>query len=177
MKPASPIQSPVLLKTILDICFYILLFSFIGSILITVWQAWTEEPFLNFKIQEHEVTELTLQVWVLIICQLFLAGIFIYVINLFRKLVRSFFKKMLFTKYQVSSLNLIGQLIILTSIGEVIVGFFANLILEEEARIEIEVDSSFGSFWFTLGIGMFFILLSKAFENARILKEENDLTV
>jgi hypothetical protein len=35
----------------------------------------------------------------------------------------------------------------------------------------------FGSFWFILAIGLFFIFLSKVFENAKKLKEENELTV
>lgn len=143
----------------------------------TIWQASLQEPFMTFKIHDQEVSEFTFQVVVLIVAQLILAGVFIYLIDLFRKLVRSFFKPKLFTKFQVTRLNLIGLLIIFTSFGDGILNFFAGAILQEKTQVGFTIENNFGSFWFTLGLGLFFILLSKAFENARILKEENELTV
>lgn len=177
MRYTSSIKPPVLLKTILDICYFLLLISFLGSIVLLVWQASVEDPFFTFKIQEQVVTEFNFQVWTLIAFQMVWAGIFIYVINLFKKLIRSFFKPQLFTEFQISRLNLIGKLIILTSIGEAVVDFLSNLILAEKARLTFSIEGNFGSFWFTLGLGLFFVLLSKAFQNARSLREENDLTV
>jgi succinate-acetate transporter protein len=58
-----------------------------------------------------------------------------------------------------------------------IVNFITPIIIEGEGTVGIKIDFSFGSFWFILAIGLFFIFLSKVFENAKNLKEENELTV
>ena len=104
-------------------------------------------------------------------------GLFIYTIYVLSKLIRDFCSGKLFTRFQIASLKIIGQLIILITIFQGIVNFATPLIIKGEGRIGIEIGFSFGSFWFILAIGLFFIFLSKAFENAKKLKEENELTV
>jgi hypothetical protein len=43
--------------------------------------------------------------------------------------------------------------------------------------MSLDMELSVNSFWFTLALGLFFILLSKVFEQAKNIKEENELTV
>ncbi len=101
----------------------------------------------------------------------------IYTIYLLRQLIRNFFKGILYTRYQIATLNLIGQLILLTTIASLVIELISDILLDETARMNMHIDFSFGSFWFILAIGLFFIYLSKIFKNAKNLKEDNELTV
>lgn len=112
-----------------------------------------------------------------IFVKIILSELFIYVSYILRKVVRSFFKKRLLTSIQISGLKLIGQLTIFTSIAEVILDFVINLSVEKEAQSVVIFDASFSSFWFTLALGLFFILLSRAFSYARTLQQESELIV
>lgn len=175
MKP-SQIKPPILLKTILDILFFLLIVTYSGMILYLLLQTRTDIP-LDLSINGNEITELSPAIIFILAIKILISGIFIYIIYLLRKVVRSFFKRKLFTPLQIMSLNRIGQLIIIFSLTEVIIDFFLSLTLNNKARIGVSVENSFDSIWFTLALGLFFILLSKSFRYAKSLQEENDLTV
>lgn len=105
------------------------------------------------------------------------SAIFIYIVYVLRKVVRSFFKRKLFVPIQISGLKIIGNLIIIATITEVAIDFLLRLFLEQKTNIGIDLKPSFNSLWFTLALGLFFILLSKSFGYAKGLQEENELTV
>lgn len=172
----SEIKPPILLKTILDILFFLLIITYSGMILYLIFQILTDLP-LDLTINGNEITKLSPALIVILIVKILISGIFIYIIYLLRKVVRSFFKRKLFTPLQITSLNLIGQLIVIFSLAEVLTDFFLSLALDNKARIGISVENTFDSIWFTLALGLFFILLSKSFTYAKSLQEENDLTV
>ncbi len=169
------IKPAILLKTILDILFFLLIVSYSGMILYLIYQTLTDVP-LDLKVNGNEITELSPAIIFILAIKILISAIFIYIIYLLRKVVRSFFKRKLFTPLQITSLNLIGQLIIIFSLTEVLTDFFLSLSLNK-ARIGISVENSFDSIWFTLALGLFFILLSKSFRYATGLQEENELTV
>ncbi len=170
-------KQPILLKTLLDIAFIVLMFSFVGAIALATDALFSAEPALPLTINSAEISEVTTGVKVLLIAKLIVSGLFIYVIFLVRKLIRNFFRNRLFTRLQISLLNLIGQLIVLTTVAQGATDFFANLVLKDEISIGIKLSSSIGSFWFSLALGLFLMYLSKLFEQAKMLKEENELTV
>ena len=170
-------KPPILLKTILDICLYFLLLSLISSVVFIVIYLITGEILIPITIDGSNIIEFTTPIQFLICVELLIASLFVYTIYILRKLIRNFFKGKLFTSFQITSLRLIGQLIILTTICQGIINILAPIIIEKKGRIGIEIDFSFGSFWFILATGLFFIFLSKIFENAKQLKEENELTV
>lgn len=171
----SEIKPPILLKTILDILFFLLIVSYSGMILYLIFQTLTDLP-LDLTVNGNEITELSPAIILILAIKILISAIFIYIIYLLRKVVRSFFKRKLFTLLQITSLNLIGQLIIIFSLTEVLIDFFLDIILNK-ARIGISVENSFDSMWFTLALGLFLILLSKSFRYAKSLQEENELTV
>jgi flagellar biogenesis protein FliO len=149
----------------------------LASVSFFIIQLITGESLSPINIKGTQITNFDTPSTILISVQMIIAGLFIYTIYILRKLVRDFFRGKLFTRFQIASLKIIGQLIILITILQGIVNFAAPLIIKGEGRIGIEIGFSFGSFWFILAIGLFFIFLSKAFENAKELKEENELTV
>lgn len=74
-------------------------------------------------------------------------------------------------------MKLIGQLIIFISIAEVLINFSVSVILQNRVEFSFPLGISFSSLWFTIALGLFFILLSQSFSYAKKLQEENDLTV
>ena len=170
-------KPPILLKTILDICFILLLLTFLSASILFIIMLVVGDSFVPINLNDRIISELTPVSITLLFIELLIAGLLVYTIYILRKLVRNIFKGKLFTRYQATSLNLIGQLIILITLAQSFTEFMARLFLESEMGLVMELDLSFISFWFVLAIGLFFIYLSKIFENARLLKEENELTV
>ncbi len=170
-------KPPLLLKTILDICLYLLMLSLFASIIFFFFQLANGENLIPVTINGVKVVEFDIATKILVFIEMLVAALFIYAVYILRKLISNFFKGQLFTRFQIASLKIIGQLIILTTLIQGIINFVAPLITTGKGRIGIEVGFSFGSFWFILSIGLFFIFLSKVFENAKKLKEENELTV
>lgn len=174
MKTVETIRPPIILKTILDILFWVLIISIIFGLPVTIIALYQDIP---VEINNYKVEEFSAGIIVSIILSFLNSIIFIYIVYLFRKVVRNFFKRKLFTAIQISGLKLIGQLIIITCISEVVIKILTMLFIENRARVGVIIESSFDSLWFTLALGLFFILLSKSFSYARKLQEENELTV
>lgn len=174
MRTVESIKPPIILKTILDVIFWFLIVSFIFGTPVTVIAFFQDVP---VKINNHTVEEFSAGIITAIVLSFLNSAVFIYIVYLFRKVVRNFFKRKLFTTVQISGLKLIGQLIIFTSLAEMAIDFLTMIFIENQPRVGITIESSFDSLWFTLSLGLFFILLSKSFSYAGKLQEENDLTV
>lgn len=169
-------RPPVLLKTILDVLFWILLIRLILSFGLLIVAVLTDTPII-FPSEDFVSTERPVETIVIGLAERMLSGIFVYVVYILRKIVRSFFKRKLFTSLQISGLKLAGQLIILVSLGEAALNFIFKLVMGNRVSTGIQMEESFGSFWFSLALGMFFILMAKSFHYAKSLKEEQDLTI
>ena len=178
MRSHNTIQPPILLKTILDILYIILIISIISSLILFILTLTLSEkiPF-SVKINEYEINEFSMGIILGMSLKFIISGLFIYIIYLLRKVVRSFFKRKLFTLLQISGLKLIGQLLIIGSLAEMVLDFVMKLSIENKASVGVNIDSSFDSLWFMLALGLFFILLSKSFSYAGKLQDENELTV
>ena len=101
---------------------------------------------------------------------------FIFSLHVFKKIVSSLFASELFSRFQISSLKLLGQLIILLVILKSIFNIFNNLVLGKNEQVGIHIFS-FDSKGMAICVGLFFIYLSYIFKKAKTLQEENDLTV
>ncbi len=95
------------------------------------------------------------------------------IVLLMLKIVHSFEKGSLFTKYQIAGFNLVGQLIIWLTILQSLAEFILKMIFKSRIEFKFEVSG----FWLFIALGAFFIVLSKVFQKAKMLKEENELTV
>lgn len=100
-------------------------------------------------------------------------ALWIYIIYIFKNLIQNLIFGPLFTKFQIASFKLIGQLIIFMTILDETSIMVVKAIFN--SRLEIEFDIF--DFWFVIAIGTFLIFLSKIFNKARILKQETELTV
>ncbi len=104
---------------------------------------------------------------------LFSGAVWIYILFIFKNLIQNLIYGPLFTKLQIASFNLIGQLIIFTSILDALSIIIVEAIFSSRLKVEFDLFD----FWFVIAIGTFLIFLSKIFDKARIMKQENELTV
>ena len=95
------------------------------------------------------------------------------IVWLLLKIVASFQNNKFFTNYQIAGFNLLGKLIIWLSIIDSFGSFFMRIIFRSRLELKLEIST----FWLFIAIGAFFIVLSKIFEKAYHLKNENDLTI
>lgn len=170
-------KQPILLKTILDICFILLALKFFSAFVVYIITLGFGESFYPMTINGDIVTEITPSTIFIFSAELVIGGLILYTVYILRKLIRNFLKGKLYTRFQVATLNLVGQLIILITLAKGFIDFLGKMLFKSRVEMDLSMELSFGSFWFILAIGLFFIYLSKIFENAKKLKEENELTV
>lgn len=102
-------------------------------------------------------------------------GIITYGVYRFKTTLELFQKNVFFDDRVIKSLNHTGLSFITASLLSIVVPFIYTMLVIGE--LEVTAGFSSGSPLFTLGLGLFFIMLAEVFGNAKRLKEENDLTV
>ncbi|WP_373058544.1 DUF2975 domain-containing protein [Zunongwangia sp. H14] len=170
-------KPPFLLKTILDIAFILLILSFFGTSVVVFFYIFTNEPVIPIFINETEIPRATSAVKLLLVAEILGSALFLYTVFLIKKLIREFFRNKLFTRIQISLLNLVGQLIIFTTIVQGTIQFFEKIVMQQRLSFSIITEFSFGSLWFIIAVGLFFMYLARLFQQAKFIKEEHDLTV
>ena len=169
------IRPPFFLKSILEIMFVILIIGVVGSVLTSIYLFFFEDS-INFEIMDYEFSTLKPSSVFLMTANIGLKLCFAYLVYCFRNLIREFYHKELYSLSQIRLLRKIGIFIIGLSIGRSLLVFLAEFLLKGSAKVHVEIEF-LDSFWFTIALGLFFVFLSKIFENARNLREENELTV
>ena len=99
-----------------------------------------------------------------------------------RKFVYDIKPRNFFTEKQTIYLKRIGQLIILSTTGKFLFAILWSLFFENEENttrqhISFNFPDLFDSEYYIIGIGLFFLFLSKLFSIAQRQKEENELTI
>lgn len=100
---------------------------------------------------------------------------FTYALFQFKKTLELFYKNIYFDDRVISSLNLTGKSFLGAAALLAGLEFLYHVIVD--GTFEIGIDFSFDSVFFALVLGLFFLVLSDVFANAKQLKDENDLTV
>jgi hypothetical protein len=93
-----------------------------------------------------------------------------------RKVVSLFQKREIFNEEVVKLFNLIGQLVIVTSLISNISLFIYKFVEKDSADLNLDLGS-YDSFLISISLGLFFIVISAIFKNATRMKEENELTI
>lgn len=176
MKTDHTIKPPVVLKGILETMFIILMIGLGAGAVTTLYLLLFQKEEISFEVLHYTIDHLDPRTVSLIIYQVVLKMLFAYLIYLFRNLIRYFTKEKFYSLSQIEILRKIGRLIIALSFGKALLGFLAGLVIGNSAKVHVEIEF-LDSFWFTLALGLFFVYLSKIFENAKALREENELTV
>lgn len=170
---STPLQP---LKYFLNFIFIIVIMSVVLNIIGIIFIPIFPESKILADFLEVPFSKWELSIVLLIITSILLNLGFIYSLYVFKQIVSSLFESPLFSEFQILSLKLLGQLIILLVIIKSIFHIFSKVIFGESELVGIHIFS-FDSKLMAICMGLFFIYLSYVFKNAKTLKEENELTV
>ncbi|WP_198029914.1 DUF2975 domain-containing protein [Christiangramia salexigens] len=169
------VKSSVVLRNIISITYYLMVFSWLIILGIFTYSIIADENSALQIFKEYE--EFTINskraLITILLYELIMIGFWIYLFRLIKNLMDSLTSKSIFTKFQISSFKLIGQLIILLKVIDTLFAFLFDIIFKDRVRFKID----FVDFWLIIALGLFFIFISQIFNRARPYKEENELTV
>ena len=102
--------------------------------------------------------------------------IFLYSIYLLRKVVGLFQKIEIFNEQVTQLFNLIGKLIIASSLISHMSVFVYKIIERPHYKLTLDIGG-YDSFLISISLGLFFMVISVIFKIATRMKEENELTI
>ncbi|WP_308991558.1 DUF2975 domain-containing protein [Mariniflexile litorale] len=112
--------------------------------------------------------------------------LFIIAISFLRKSVSLFMQSDFYNNQVIKNFKIVGSLFVFIGVSSIIVQLFFALYFKNTIKIEDDIFIKILSIAsaaidlksiFSIVIGLFFLLFSKIFENSRILKQENELTI
>ena len=162
-----------ILKTVLDF-FYV--FTLIGIVIFVPFYLFSSEMSIPIKIKGQEFTSTGIFSKIIVLINVVSGLLFFYSIYLLRKVVGMFQNREIFNDEIVRLFNLIGKLIVISSILSSGSIFIYNMI--ERNHLGLSLDfGSYDSFLISLSIGLFFMVISEIFKIATAMKAENELTI
>lgn len=170
-------RPPIILKTILDILFLFVIFGTIIFLILVGIFMWNSEGSIPFRVNDNLINSLNAEAYTVLGFVLLSRILFIFTVYKFKYLVRLFFKGKFLSVEQVRLIKIIGRLIVVVALLDTVPGVIYQTFFEPSPRRVDYGLASVDSFWFIIAIGLFFMFLSKIFENARLMKEENELTI
>ncbi len=165
-----------ILKTLLDVFWLFTLIS-LGALLLFV-------PFVlsgsigefPVKINGQEIVPTDIFSKITVVFNLLAGLLFVYSIYLLRKVVIRFQQRDIFHVEVIRYFNLIGKLIIISSLVSNVSLFVFNAIKRNHLGMNLDFGS-YNSFILSICLGLFFMVISEVFKIAKNMKEENELTI
>ena len=97
----------------------------------------------------------------------------VYIVYLFKKILRYFKNLKIFNNYVIVQLNKIGYLLIISSFLNSMPVFIYRLMVKQKFSFEIGLSP----FFLLISSGLFFMILSEVFKVSQNMKNENELTI
>ena len=172
-------KPPKFLKLIINVSYFLLALDLILSTLCYIYFLFGGG--VKLESLEYITTvqneESSIAAIVLFTLEIIYSIILFYTVFIIRKLIKDFEREKLYTKIQITGLNLAGKLLVGVFILQFIADFFTSIILDNRLKISLSFENDLGSPWLLIAIGLFLIYLSKIFNNSARLQLENELTV
>jgi hypothetical protein len=130
---------------------------------------------IPFEINGHPANDAGIETVLLMLAIAAGCAFFIYALHLFKKVLELFEKKKIFHEDVVKYFDQIGKAILIGYALCFVSDFFYSTLVDNE--IEIGIGTDIQSSILTVGLGLFFLVLSDVFLLAKNIKDENDLTV
>ena len=164
------------LKALLDFFWFFSLLGGIGIMIISTLYLFDSNIDIPIEIQGQVITTHELHSKLIIFANMITGILFLSSIYLLRKVVTHFQKKEIFNRKVIKHFNIIGQLIIVSSLINNFTGLTFFLIKQEYVPISFGFGS-YDSFLISISLGLFFMVISEVFKIAKNIKEENELTI
>lgn len=165
-----------ILKAILDLFWFFTLIGAIGVVVFLPFYLFGFVVDIPIKIKGQEIATNDVFSKIIVFINVVSGLLFLYSIYLLRKVVSLFQKREIFNEELVKLFNLIGQLVIATSLISNISLFIYKFVEKDSADLNLDLGS-YDSFLISISLGLFFIVISAIFKIATRMKEENELTI
>ena len=150
------------------------LFSLIFAIIFLIEDGNLDIP---IKINGIVTTVIDLNAKIALIFVCFGYGAFIFGIYLFKQILDLFAQRIIFDDRIINNLNKIGKCFLAATLLIDIPSFILQIISKKRDYSFDFASGGFNSFLFTIGLSLFFMVLSEVFKIAKNIKEENELTI
>ena len=97
----------------------------------------------------------------------------IYRLHLFRKSLRYFLNTKVFDVFVINSFRKIGNILTISGVVSTLLSIASSLYFDQKLTMEFGLNSNL----ILIALGLFFMILSDAFNIAKSAKQENDLTI
>lgn len=165
-----------ILKSVLDFFWFFSLIGAIGIIIFLPFYLFSPGMDIAVKIKGQEIPNQNAFTKGIVFINVISALIFLYSVYLLRKVVGLFQKREIFKTEVVRLFNLIGKLIVISSIMSNVSVFVYNMVERNHMGISIDFGS-YDSFLISVSIGLFFMVISEVFKIAMNIKEESELII
>lgn len=163
-----------LLKTLINIYYYLLILAIVAGLVTAPILLLTNRTYeISLFGQQFDFGSISMTKSI-IITVVFGVVLYFYfrTVQLMRITVLKLQKGHFFSEVVIVNFRKLGKLFLICGFGFMVMNIVLKLFLE--SKLWIGIDSSLFIFIIT---GLFFLLLSKIFEEARVMKQENDLTI
>jgi len=131
---------------------------------------------MNVTIGGHPIEDFNATLAIVTILMAIGYGLFIYSIYELKKLIAMFVRKEFFTDLSVKSLRAVGVSMLVSSVFIMVPTYIYSFL--NDATIHLSMSSIRpDSMAFSIIISLFFIILSYIFNEAKIIKDENELVI
>lgn len=165
-----------ILKAILDFIWFFSTIASIGLLIFLPFYLFGSDMDLPVTINGQEIVPNNLPSKLLIFATVISGLLFLFSIYLLRKVVGYFQKREIFNPHVIKNFNLIGKLIIVSSLISNSSLFIFNIINQHYIALSLGFGS-YDSFLISISLGLFFMVISEIFKIAKNMKEENELTI
>jgi hypothetical protein len=169
-------KSLQLLKNLLDIFWMLSIISLISIVILVPILIIDGSDGIPVKIKGVEINMNDTFSKLVVVFTLIGGLFFIYSVYLLRKVVTYFQNRDIFNEKVVLYFNLIGKLIIASSLINNIALFVYKAVKRDKVAIAIDLGG-YDSFILSICLGLFFMVISIVFRIAKTMKEENELTI
>jgi Protein of unknown function (DUF2975) len=165
-----------ILKAVLDLFWFFTLISIAGMLIFIPFYLFSSNIDIPIKIKGQEISANTILTKIVVFVNIISGLLFFYSIYLLRKLVGLFQKREIFNDEVVRLFNLIGKLVIASSVISTVSLFIYNAV--ERNHLGLTLDfGGYDSFLISISLGLFFMVISEIFKIAKNIKEESDLMI
>lgn len=167
-----------ILKAFVSLFFFFQIIGIGGSIVLaTIFLMQDGDVDLPLKINGTiiEVVNFPTKIGIVFAC--FGYAAFVYGIYLFNQILELFSKRIIFDDRIIKNFNKIGLCFLATTILTAIPVLLLEFTSDKETSNINLTSGGFDSILFTIGLALFFMVLSEVFKMAKNMKEENELTV
>ena len=164
-----------ILKALLDLFWFVSIIGLIGLIIFLPFLLFDGDD-ITVKIKGQEIISNDIFSKIIIIASAIGGLLFIYSIYLLRIVISYFHQRDIFNIEVIRNFNLIGKLIIFSSLISNSALFIFNMVKRNNIGLSLDIGS-YDSFILSICLGLFFMVISEVFKIAKNMKEENELTI